>query len=112
MDDDVSIIADFVNANRKALARYVRQKLIAADAKAYLDSLGKDGIEALDREAAGLLLDIACALLRRLHPEREFQPERILPQIPEFIRQHIQLPRSNAYHAIVAQLPKEKAQPD
>jgi hypothetical protein len=108
MDNELSAIADFVNSNRKALAGYVRQKLVAAGAKQYLDRLGKEGIEALNRETAGVLLDLACALLRRLQPEREFQPEQILAQLPEVVRLSIRLPRSEAYNAVLAQLEKDK----
>jgi hypothetical protein len=111
MDNELSVIADFVKSNRKALASYVRQNLVAANAKPYLDRLGKEGAEALDRDAAGVLLDLACALLRRLHPERDFQSEEILAHLPEDIRQSIRLPRSEAFHAVLAQLQKGNAGP-
>ena len=106
MDQNTTTITEFVQANRKALAAYVRQKLVAADAKPYLDRLGKDGIAALDSEAAGVLLDLACALLRRLHPEQEFVAEEILAKLPEDVRKSIRLPRSEAYYAVLSQLPK------
>jgi hypothetical protein len=71
VDNELSVVNDFVHSNRKAMASYVRQKLIAAGAKQYLESLRKEGIESLDNEAAGVLLELACALFRRWHPERE-----------------------------------------
>ena len=71
MDTELAAITDFVRSNRKALAGYLRQKLAAAGAKAYLDQLGKAGIDRLESEAAGVLLDLACALLCRLHPDRD-----------------------------------------
>ncbi len=94
MDNELSAIADFVKSNRKGLASYIRQKLLEAEAKPYLDRLGREGIRALDREAAGVLLDLACALLRRLHTGRELQSEEILEQLPAAIRQSIRLPTS------------------
>jgi hypothetical protein len=106
MDNELSVIADFVMSNRKALASYVRHKLIVAEAKSYLDRLGQEGIEILDCEAGGVLLDLACALLRRLHPEREFQSEEVLAHFPQDVRQSIRLPRSEAYYAALAQLQK------
>ena len=106
MDQHSTAVADFVQANRKALAAFIRQKLLAADAKPYLDRLGKEGIAALDAEAAGVLLDLACALLRRLHPNEEFVSEELLAQFPEDLRQNIRLPRSDAYFAVLSQLPK------
>jgi hypothetical protein len=108
MESEFAAIVDFVQSNRKALASYVRQKLLAADAKPYLDRLGKDGIEALDCEVAGLLLDLACALLRRLHPDREVKSEDVLAQLPEVVRQSIRLPRSEAYQAALAELQQHK----
>src|SRR5688572_3527814 len=106
MDNNLPAIAEFVQANRKELAGYVRQKLVAAGAKPYLDALGKDGIESLDREAAGVLLDLACALLRRVQPGCDFQAEQVLAQLPEDVRQCIRLQRSEAYHSIIGRLPK------
>lgn len=108
MDTELSAIADFVQGNRKPLTGYVRQKLQAAGAKAYLDGLGKEGIEKLDREAAGVLLDLACALLRRLHPDRVFRSEEILAMLADDIRQSIRLPYSNTYFEILADLNKNK----
>jgi hypothetical protein len=66
MNSELAAIDQFVQDNRNALAAYVRQKIIAADAKPYIDSLGKEGIDALDREAAGVLVDLACALPGRV----------------------------------------------
>jgi hypothetical protein len=108
MDTELAAITDFIRSNRKALAAYLRQKLKAAGANSYLDQLGKAGIDGLEREAAGVLLDLACALLRRLHPDRDFQSEAILGQLPEEDRQGIQLPRSQAYDAVLAELQKGK----
>jgi hypothetical protein len=108
MEDELAAVADFVESNRRAMASYVRQKLLAADAKQYLDSLGKDGIAALDGEAAGVLLDLACALLRRLHPGRDYKAEEVLGQLPSNVQRAIRLPRSDAYHAVMAQLTKSK----
>jgi hypothetical protein len=108
----LSAISDFVNSNRKSMASYLRQKLLAADAKPYLDRLGKSGIEEMEREAGGLLLDLACALLRRLHPGEEFQSEAILAQLSESERQNIRLPRSDAYYAVLAELQKMKPRQD
>ena len=60
--DYVPIIRDFVRVNRKELAGYLRRKLLEAGAKEYVGKLGKDGIAAMEREAAGVVLDFACAL--------------------------------------------------
>lgn len=106
MDHNLRAITEFVQSNQKALAAYVRQKLIAADAKPYLDGLGKDGIAVMDSEAAGVLLDLACALLRRLHPEQKFVAEEILAQLPGSVQHSIRLPRSEEYYAVLAQLPR------
>jgi hypothetical protein len=106
MDQHSTVVADFVQSNRKALAAFIRQKLITADAKPYLDRLGKEGIATLDAEAAGLLLDLACAFLRRLHPEQQFVAEEFLTRLPENLRQNIRLPRSEAYYSVLSQLPK------
>jgi hypothetical protein len=75
MDKEVSAISDFVMLNRRELAAYFWRQLISAGAKEYVDRLGKAGIATLEREAAGLLVDLACALMRRLHPSANFQPE-------------------------------------
>jgi hypothetical protein len=109
MDRRSTAITDFVLANGKALAAYIRQKIIAADAKPYLDRLGKEGIAALDAEAAGVLLDLACTLMRRLHPEHEFLAEDLLAQLPENQRQNIHLPRSEAYERLQAHLGGERS---
>jgi hypothetical protein len=108
MEIDIAAIVDFVSSNRKALAAYLRQKLVQAGAKPYVDQLGKSGIERMESEAAGVLVDLACAMLRRLHPGREFQAEALLMQFPEDVRQHIHLPRSDAFHAILAELEKRQ----
>ncbi len=108
MSDSARMIEDFVASNRKPLAGFVRQKLIAANAKPYLDSLGKEGIENLEREAAGVLLDLACALLRRIHPERTITAEGVLNQFSESVRKSIKLPRSEAYHAALDALDKAR----
>lgn len=102
----VSAVSDFINANRKPLASYIRQKLIAADAKAYLNQLGKPGIEQMEREAAGVLLDLACALLRRLHPSEEFESETIMALLSVNDQQNIRLPRSDAYFAVLGESQK------
>ena len=108
MHNDIIAISDFVQSNRKALSAYLRQKLIVAGANTYLDQLGKAGIEQQEDEAAGVLLDLACALLRRLHPDQQYQPEAILPQLPEAVAQRIRLPRSPAYHAACEELLNKK----
>jgi hypothetical protein len=107
MDRELAAVADFVQSNRRPLARFMRQKLLAAGAKQYVDGLGKEGIEALDREAAGVLLDLACALLRRLDPDRTIESEEVLAQLPDAIRLGIRLPRSDAYHEILRQLQQD-----
>lgn len=108
MDEDLAAILDFVSSNRQRLAGYLRQKLIGAGAKEYLDALGKTGIEAQEREAAGVLLDLACALLRRLRPDRDIRSENALHQLPEGVRRTIHLPRSDAYYAVLAKLDEVK----
>jgi len=108
MGNEQSIVADFVRSNRKAMAGYVRQKLVAAGAKPHLDRLGKEGIESLENEAAGVLLDLACAFLRRLHPEQEIQAEDLLAKLPADVQKTIRLPRSDAYHELMAKLQREE----
>jgi hypothetical protein len=108
MNSELAAIEDFVQGNRSALAAYVRQKIIAAGAKPYLDSLGKEGIDALDREAAGVLVELACALLRRLDLERSFEAEKVLAELPDSVRRSIRLPRSEAYYNVLAELENRK----
>lgn len=104
MDHDIAAILDFIDTNRKSMAAYVRQRLVAAGAGSYLDTLGKGGIEALENEAAGVLLDLACAMCRRLRPDSAFEAELILAKFPEPVRRTITLPRSDAYHSVMAPL--------
>lgn len=107
MTDEMTAISDFVDANRKALAGFIRQKLMLANAKPYLDRIGKEGIEALEREAAGVLLDLACAFLSHLHPERQVKSEEVLDQLPAHFRSAVHLPRSNMYFAVLADLERK-----
>lgn len=111
MEKEIAAVADFVSANRKALAAYLRQKLLAANASSYLDQLGKDGIEKLEQESAGVLVDLACALLRRLYPSREFVAEVVLAQLSAEMQRTIRLPRSEAYYAVLGQLRKTPTPP-
>src|SRR5262245_38824665 len=108
MKSELSAISDFVLSNSKALASYLRQKLIDAGAKGYVEGLGKQGIGKLEQEASGVLLDLACALLRRLQPGVEFDAEAILHQLPAHVQKTIRLPRSQAYNAVLAELEKIK----
>jgi hypothetical protein len=111
MEDELSAIMDFVQSNRNPLAAFIRQKLLAAGSREYLDRLGKPGIEALEAEAAGVLIDLACALLRRLPSGRDYQAEEIIAKFPDAVRQSIRLPRSEAYHAVLAELQRGDPKP-
>jgi hypothetical protein len=108
MPDDLTALIDFIQSNRQPLAKYIRQNIIKAGAKSYLDNLGKDGIEALDRGAAGVLLDLACALLRRLNPDRPMTSEEALTALPESVRNSIRLARSEAYYAVLPEIKRIK----
>jgi hypothetical protein len=94
-------IVDFVAKNREPLAHWLRLRLIDAGAKDYVSRLGKDGIEAMRRDAAGMLLDLACALMRRVEPSRKIDSETILMQLPERERASIRLPRSEEYYEVL-----------
>ena len=111
MNNEVAAISEFIGANKKALAGYLRKRMLAAGAKEYLDRLGKSGIEDMEKEAAGVLLDMACALLRCLRPEEQYQAESLLLQFPEQVRQTIRLPRSEAYYSVLAELKKIEQRP-
>jgi hypothetical protein len=100
----LSAVADFVRTNREPLASLIRQKLIAAGAKPSVGALGKEGIEQLRREAAGILLDLACALIRRMNNETELTSEAVLHELPEDLRDSIGLPRSDAYYSMLDEL--------
>jgi hypothetical protein len=108
-DATVDAVADFIRVNREPLAAYVRRQLIAAGAKAFVDGLGKKGIEELRNEAGGVLLDLACALLRRTTSERELLSEDVLHVLPEDLRKMICLPRSNAYYNALENLKKSSS---
>ena len=103
MDDELLLVADFIKANRKPMATYVRTKMLDAGGKSYVDRLGKEGIRLLDNEAAGVLLDLACAMLRRIYPKREFLSEDVLARLPDELQKSIRLPRSEAYHQLAMQ---------
>ena len=104
MHDDIAIISDFVKVNSESLAYWMRRKLIQAGAKDYVKALGKDGIEAMRCEAAGLLLDLGCAMVNRLKPEVGLTSEDVISKLPESERRMIRLPRSDTYHAALESL--------
>jgi hypothetical protein len=110
--DSLSIIREFVRDNRKEMAGYVRRKMLEAGAKDYLGRLGKDGIAAIEREAAGVVLDFAVALLNRLNPEPKLVSEEILAQLPPEEAVTVRLPRSDAYHGVLASLQQMVAKKD
>jgi hypothetical protein len=110
MNNELAVFTDFINSNRESLAAYLRGQVIKAGAKEYLDGLGNDGIELMGCEAAGMLLDLACALLRRLDPGRDLRSEDVLRQLPETERQRIRLPRSDSYYSIMAYLEQRSGQ--
>src|SRR5688572_12455553 len=100
-------IRDFVMTNRKPLAGWLRKQLIAAGAGEYVGRLGKTGVEAMERDPAGVLLDLGCALLNRLEPGHERHAEELLLQLPEGVRSQIRLPRGEGHNAILGGLIEE-----
>lgn len=94
-------ILDFVRKNKKPLARYIRGKLVEAGAKGYLDNLGKSGIEAMEREAAGMLLDLACVLVNRLQDHTQFRSEELFLSMSVHERNQIELVRSDGFKEIM-----------
>ena len=111
MNHETKTIAEFVEANREQLAGYFRKKMIAAGGKNYVDQLGKVGTDALNCESAGVLLDLACALLSRLN-SKEYDAQLLLDSLPPGLQKKIQLPRSKAYHEIMDELKKQQSQKD
>ena len=99
-------ISDFVMSNRSALSSHHRQLLTKAGAKSYLDKLGQKGIEEMNRDSAGLLLDVVCAFLRRLNPDMKIESEEVLFEMENSLQLKIRLPRSDEYYNALSALKK------
>ena len=98
MIDEVKVISEFVRDNKKPLSDYLRKKIIDAGAKQYVAQLGKQGIQEMENEAAGVLLDIACAFVNRLNSMANLTAESIWPHLPLDLKESVRLPRSAAYY--------------
>lgn len=52
----------------------------------------------MNQDSAGVLLDLACAFLRRLNADMKIESEAVLFEMENSLRLKIRLPRSEEYY--------------
>src|SRR5579871_3343975 len=94
MTREASIIADFVMDCRKSLARLMRNG--GSGARSGSHEPGAAELASQERDAAGILLDLAADLCGRLYPAQDFDSRTLLKDLPPALRDEIRLPEEQS----------------